>query len=149
MTLRLDMLRIEAGLIFADHEFCPQTNPYEAGIGFTVPMKTKEEDFVGRTAIARQSPESRHKLVGLIMDSDEPVAHGDEVYHGRYPIGIVTSATASPMTNKFIALCRVAPDYAAPGTRLEVGQLDGHRKRLSAQVTTLPFYDPERKRVRS
>lgn len=145
----LDMLRIEAGLIFANHEFCPQTNPYEAGIGFTVPMKTKEEDFVGRTAIARQSPESRHKLVGLIMDSDEPVAHGDEVYHGRFPIGIVTSATASPITNKFIALCRVAPDYAAPGTRLEVGQLDGHKKRLGATVTTLPFYDPERTRVRS
>ena len=145
----LDMLRIEAGLIFADHEFCPQTNPYEAGIGFTTPMKTNPEDFVGRTAIERQSPESRHKLVGLLMDSDEPIAHGDEVFNGRFPVGIVTSATPSPITQKFIALCRVSPDYATPGTRLEVGQLDGHKKRLSAQVTSLPFYDPERKRVRS
>ena len=29
----LDLLRIEAGLIFADYEFCDQTDPYEAGIG--------------------------------------------------------------------------------------------------------------------
>lgn len=28
----LDMLRIEAGLIFADHEFTSETDPFEAGI---------------------------------------------------------------------------------------------------------------------
>ncbi len=144
----LDMLRIEAGLIFAEHEFCPETNPYEAGIGFTVPMKSKEEDFIGRAAMARQSMESRHKLVGLFMDSDEPVAHGDQVYNGRFPVGVVTSATVSPVMKKTIAMCRVAPDFAAPGTRLEVGQLDGYKKRLGAEVTSLPFYDPERIRVR-
>ena len=145
----LDMLRIEAGLIFAEHEFCPETNPYEAGIGFTVPMKTKEDDFVGRAAMARQSAESRKKLVGLILDTQEPVGHGDQVYHGRYPVGIITSATQSPLLKKQIAMCRVSPDYAEPGTRLEVGQLDGLKKRLGATVTTTPFYDPERTRVRS
>lgn len=54
----LDMLRIEAGLIFAQHEFCAETNPYEAGIGFTVPIKTKTEDFIGKQAILNQTPES-------------------------------------------------------------------------------------------
>ena len=41
------MLRIEAGLIFAGYEFCDQTDPFEAGIAFTVPLKTKEDDFSG------------------------------------------------------------------------------------------------------
>ena len=41
----LDMLRIESGLIFAGYEFDDTTNPYEAGIGFTVPLKSKEDDF--------------------------------------------------------------------------------------------------------
>lgn len=54
----LDMLRIEAGLIFAEHEFTNQINPYEAGIGFTVPMKTKHEDFLGKQAMQQQSTES-------------------------------------------------------------------------------------------
>ena len=34
-------------MIFAGYEFCDQTDPFEAGIGFTVPLKTKEDDFIG------------------------------------------------------------------------------------------------------
>ena len=41
----LDMLRIESGLIFAGYEFDDQTDPYEAGIPFAVPLKTKQDDF--------------------------------------------------------------------------------------------------------
>jgi aminomethyltransferase len=145
----LDILRIEAGLIFSDHEFCPETNPYEAGIGFTVPMKTKEDDFIGRDAMQRQSPESRKKLVGLILDQGEPAAHGDQVFQGRFPVGVITSATSSPLLGKQIALCRISPEFSEQGTRLEVGQLDGHKKRLAGVVSTLPFYDKERTRVRS
>ncbi|MCY0963929.1 DUF1989 domain-containing protein [Parathalassolituus penaei] len=145
----LDMLRIEAGLVFAGHEFCPETNPFEAGIGFTVPMKTKEDDFIGRTALARQNPESRQKLMGLIINSTQPVAHGDQVFQGRFPVGVVTSATFSPVLRQQIALCRLTPDAAVVGTELEIGQLDGLQKRLPATVTSLPFYDPERTRVRS
>ena len=145
----LDMLRIEAGLIFAAHEFDAETNPYEAGIGFTVPMKTKEEDFIGKAAMQNQNPASRHKLMGLILEGNEPVHHGDKIYAGRFPVGVVTSSTLSPILKKQIALCRLAPEYAQAETILEVGHLDGHKKRLSAKVSTLPFYDPERTRVRS
>ena len=35
----LDMLRIEAGLVFAHYDFDDQTDPFEAGIGFTVADK--------------------------------------------------------------------------------------------------------------
>jgi aminomethyltransferase len=145
----LDLLRIEAGLIFAQHEFCAETNPYEAGIGFTVPMKTKTEDFIGKQAMQNQAPESRHKLMGLILQGNEAVQHGDPVYAGRFRIGVVTSAANSPLLHQQIAMCRLAPQYAAVGTELEVGQLDGLKKRLKAHVTSLPFYDPERTRVRS
>jgi aminomethyltransferase len=43
----LDMVRIEAGLIFAGYEFSDQTDPFEAASA-TVPLKTKSDDFVGR-----------------------------------------------------------------------------------------------------
>jgi len=42
----LDKLRIEAGLILFGNEFDGQQDPFEAGIGFAVPLKTKEEDFI-------------------------------------------------------------------------------------------------------
>ncbi|MFT4021443.1 MAG: aminomethyltransferase family protein, partial [Acinetobacter sp.] len=145
----LDMLRIEAGLIFAQHEFDAQINPFEAGIGFTVPLKTKEDDFIGKQAIQNQNPASRHKLVGLILDKTEAATHGDLVYNGRFPVGVVTSATNSPTLGKQIALCRIAPQHAAVGTEIEIGKLDGQQKRLKATIVSLPFYDPERTRVRS
>ena len=44
----------EAGLIFAGAEFCDQTDPFEAGIGFTVPLKSKQEDFIGRSELEKR-----------------------------------------------------------------------------------------------
>lgn len=145
----LDMLRIEAGLIFAGYEFCPETDPYVAGIGFTVPLKTKEEDFVGRAALERVPAANREKLMGLVLDSEDAIAHGDQIFNGRFPVGVVTSAIRSPLIGKTIALVRLQPDFAAPGTKLQVGQLDGHQKRLGGEVVSLPFHDPERIKVRS
>ena len=103
------------------------------GIGFTVPLKTKTDDFVGRAAIEAQNPASRKKLVGLLIDSQETVSHGDSVFNGRFPVGVVTSSTYSPALKSQIALCRIEPQFAEPGTALEIGQLDGQRKRISGQ----------------
>ena len=61
----LDMLRIEAGLIFAGYEFCDQTDPFEAGIAFTVPLKTKEEDFSGKESLILRKNSPQRVLVGL------------------------------------------------------------------------------------
>ena len=50
----LDMLRIEAGLILGGNEFSDETDPFEAGISFTVPLKSKEANFIGRDALIRR-----------------------------------------------------------------------------------------------
>jgi aminomethyltransferase len=145
----LDMLRIEAGLIFAATEFCDQTDPFEAGIGFTVALKSKNEDFVGREALARRSEHPQKKLVGLVMEGDEAVGHGDCVHVGRAQIGTITSATRSPILQKTIALARVDVAHSELGTEVEVGKLDGQQKRLPARVVRFPHYDPEKTRVRA
>ena len=144
----LDMLRIEAGLVFADHEFCDQTDPYEAGIGFTVALKTKPDDFIGRDALVKRRDNPQRRLVGLELAGGEPAAHGDGVYAGRNQVGVVTSATVSPILRKNIALGRMAVEYAETGTAVEVGKLDGHEKRIAAEVVRYPFYDPDKTRVR-
>ncbi len=142
----LDLLRIEFGLIFAGDEFCDQVDPFEAGIGFTVPLKTKEVDFVGREALRAARPPPQRTLVGLELDGNETAGHGDCVHLGRSQVGVITSGTRSPILRESIALCRMAIEYSEIGTEVEVGKLDGHRKRIAAQGVRFPFYDPDKTR---
>jgi len=144
----LDMLRIEAGLIFAGYEFCDQTDPFEAGIGFAIPLQTKEEDFSGKEALILRKNSPQRTLVGLELDQNEVATPGDGVYIGKQQVGHITSATRSPILKKNIALCRMSITASEIGTEVEVGKLDGHHKRLGAKVVRFPFYDPEKTRVR-
>ena len=52
-------------LIFYGYEFNDQTDPFEAGIGFTVPLKTKEDDFIGKEELIKRKANPQKKLVGL------------------------------------------------------------------------------------
>ncbi|HKQ55127.1 MAG TPA: DUF1989 domain-containing protein, partial [Methyloceanibacter sp.] len=140
----LDMVRIEAGLVFAGYEFCDQTDPFEAGIGFTVPLNSKNDDFIGRDALIERHAHPQKKLVGLEVEGEEAVKHGDCVHVGRAQIGTITSATRSPILRKTIALARVDVAHAAIGTSVEIGKLDGHQKRLPARIVRFPHYDPEK-----
>ena len=144
----LDMLRIEAGLIFAGYEFSDQTDPYEAGIGFTVPLKSKEDDFIGRDALLNRKENPQKILVGLALNGDELAANGDCVNIGRNQVGEITSAVRSPVLRKNFALCRISVEHSDIGTEVEIGKLDGKQKRLPAKVVPFPFYDPTKSRVR-
>ncbi|HVR68102.1 MAG TPA: DUF1989 domain-containing protein [Verrucomicrobiae bacterium] len=144
----LDMLRIEAGLIFFNYEFSDQTDPFEAGIGFTVALKSNE-DFVGRDALLRRKQNPQKVLVGLDVHANDAVGHGDCIHVGRAQVGVVTSAMRSPVLKKNIALCRIDVAHSAIGTEVEIGKLDGHQKRIPATVVRFPHYDPEKTRVRA
>jgi aminomethyltransferase len=144
----LDMVRIEAGLVFGGYEFDDQVDPFEAGLGFTVDLRT-DEDFSGRAALEQRKEHPQRVLVGLELEGNETAGHGDSVHVGRHQVGVVTSGTRSPTLKKNIALCRLAIQHAEPGTEVEVGKLDGQQKRIPATVVTIPFYDPEKTRVRS
>jgi len=145
----LDTLRIEAGLVMAGNEFCDQTDPFEAGIGFTVPLKSKEEDFMGKAALIERKAHPQRKLVGLELEGNEPAATGDCIHIGRPQMGEVTSATRSPVLSKNIALAKVETPYAEIGTEVEIGKLDGHQKRIPAKVVRIAFYDPDKTLPRS
>ncbi len=143
----LEILRIEAGFAARDAEFSPGVDAHEAGLSFAVNLG--KSDFIGRAALERNAREPRKALRGLIFESCEAPLSGSAVYSGERPVGVVTSATSSPMRERAIAMARIAVESAAAGAELEVGQLDGRMKRLPATVCDLPFYDPERERARA
>ena len=145
----LDLLRIEAGLVLFGNEFDGQQDPFEAGIGFAVPLKTKTDDFIGKENLIKRKENPQKKLVGLELIGKEKANHGDCVHIGRAQVGIVTSACLSPTLGKNIALCRIDVGHSEIGTDVEIGKIDGHQKRIPAKIVGFPHYDPQKTRVRS
>ena len=145
----LDLLRIEAGLILFGNEFDGQQDPFESGIGFTVPLKTKTDNFIGKENLIKRKETPQKKLVGLELIGKEKANHGDCVHIGRSQVGVVTSGCISPNLNKNIALCRIDIGHSKIGTDVEVGKIDGHQKRIPAKIVDFPHYDPKKTKVRS
>lgn len=143
----LEIIRIEAGLAAGGAEFLAGSDAFEAGLGFAVDLK--KSDFIGKDALGRNATAQRRHLRGLLFDSNDVPAHGAPIFAGERQVGQITSATRSPSLEKTIAMARINSEHSANGTELEVGQLDGRMKRLTATVTTVPFIDPKRERARA
>ncbi|MDY8108835.1 glycine cleavage T C-terminal barrel domain-containing protein [Fulvimarina sp. 2208YS6-2-32] len=83
------------------------------------------------------------------MAGAEPIGHGDGIYCRRARIGTVTSAAKSPLLKATVALARLDAGTGDLGDAVEIGKLDGHRKRIAATIVPFPFYDPKKTRVRA
>jgi len=144
----LDVLRVEAGLVFKGYEYDGSQSPAEAGIGFVV-TPNKRDEFVGKAAIERRRQTGGELLVGLEVDGDEPLAGGDRVLDGADPVGVVTSGVLSPVLSRNIAFARVQAGHASPGVALAAERAQVAADRVPVTVTPIPFYDRGKARVRS
>ena len=146
--LALDRARIEAGLLSAGYEFDDLISPYQAGIGWSVVLK--KPDFIGKAALEAIKAHPPKLAVGLVLEGNEAAQHGQCVYAAgeRWRVGMVTSATFSPVLNRSIAMAQIVPEYTQSGTQVEVGFVDGRVRRVKAVVGPLAAYDPSKSRVR-
>jgi aminomethyltransferase len=146
--LALDRARIEAGLLSAGREFDDLTSPYQAGIGWSVALK--KPNFIGKTALEQIRAHPPKVAVGLVLAGSEVAWGGQCIYAPgeNWRVGHVTSGTFSPILNRSIALAQIVPEYAAIATLLEVGFMDGIKRRIKATVSTLAAYDPSKSRVK-
>ena len=87
--------------------------------------------------------------MGLEIDANETVGHGDHIYIGRAQVGVVTSSMRSPLSGKNIALARMDALNSAIGTSLEIGKGDGFARRLPARIVRFAHYDPDKTKPRS
>ena len=111
-------------------------------------LKTQTADFIGRGELERRKANPHRHLVGLDIEGGLVPSAGDCVRVGKAQVGEVTSAVRSPTLGKAIALARLNVPHHAPGTEVEIGQLDGFQKRLKATVTAFPHFDPGKERVK-
>lgn len=132
-----DSLRLEAGMPLYGNELSRETNPFEAGLGPVVSFK-KEEQFVGRAALetVRETGPQR-VLVGLRGDGRRAARSGYAVLSEGDTVGEITSGLPSPTLGYPVAIAYVRPEFAAPGTKLDV---DLRGKAEPFEVVALPFY---------
>jgi aminomethyltransferase len=136
-----DTLRLEARLMLYGNDIDESTNPYEAGIGWTV--KLDKGEFLGRAALAqaKQSGVAR-KLIGLEMVGRGIARHDYPIVDAQgSPVGRVTSGAPSLSLGKNIGLGYVPIALTKPGTRLGI-EIRGTV--IEAVVVTTPFYKPGR-----
>ena len=137
----LDKVRIEAGLLFYGYDMTTQNTPWEVGLGFTV-SRTKES-FRGKQALMVAEGNERIRNVGLVIAHDDMLAGGEILSLDNEEVGVVNSPGFSHRMNKSLALAHVGPDIGE-GFVLKVS---GDGVDTTAQVTSLPFYDPQKLRT--
>lgn len=112
-----DTLRLEAGLHLYGQDMDETTNPFEAGLGWTVHLDRVAE-FVGRSVLLE--PKIQKKLVGLVMIDRQIPRHDYAIVHQGEIVGQVTSGTFAPTLQRPIGLGYVSPCLAKVGQELEV-----------------------------
>jgi aminomethyltransferase len=137
-----DIRRVEAGILNYGADMTLENNPYEVGLERLIDAG-KEQDFMGRDALARIGAEGvRRKLVGIEIGGDR-IAFNSEKWGVRgsdgQALGRVTSALYSPRLEKNIGYAWVPADRGALGSELTVEAPGGD---VAAKVVQMPFVDP-------
>jgi aminomethyltransferase len=170
------MARIEAGLLLINVDFEAsrlaqndehRSTPIELGMSWMLKgIDDESRPFIGRHAILREQAHgtSRWKMMGLVVDWDDydrkyteagmvppkdhtPVHEDMMVYDDDVQrVGYATSFMYSPVLQRHIALARLRPDMAVPGTCVNLEFTINHRYvQVGAEVAGTPLFNPTRK----
>jgi sarcosine oxidase subunit alpha len=140
------VLRLQKMHILVGQDTDAESNPLEAAMPWIVKLD-KEEDFIGRWALENvQERGDENKLVGFTMTNGAvPIEGAAVVGEGDQPVGRVTSSRFSPKLEKTIGMAWVPAALAQDGTEITLAD---NGRRLTAEVQTTPFYDPDQERLR-
>ncbi|SEC51756.1 glycine cleavage system aminomethyltransferase GcvT [Arthrobacter woluwensis] len=141
-----DSLRLEAGMPLYGNELSREGTPFAAGLGPVVALKSKDGDFVGRSALEAAKENgvgttSGRRLVGLKGLGRRAGRSHYNVLKDGVVVGEVTSGQPSPTLGYPVALAYVDVAYTEPGTALDI---DLRGKAEPFEVVSLPFYKRER-----
>ncbi|MEE4113581.1 MAG: FAD-dependent oxidoreductase, partial [Desulfobacteraceae bacterium] len=141
----MDSMRLEKGYLAWKSEMNVHHTPLETNVAWTVKM---DKDFIGKAGLEKQKAAGvPRQLVCLVCQADDADPWGyNPIFDGDQIVGMTSSGGYGHRTDKSIALGYVPPALAAPGTRLEVEVLG---KRLAAEVTAMPLYDPKNERMKA
>ena len=132
-----DTLRTEVCYPLYGHELDENITPIEAGVGFFVSLDKGE--FIGRSLLAEQKANGvKKKCVAFKMtEKSAPPRPHYPIWTDGAMVGQVVSGTQSPSLGLGIGMGYVPPEFAKPGTLIEI---EARGKRAPAVVVAKPIY---------
>ncbi|MEM9584344.1 MAG: aminomethyltransferase family protein [Pseudomonadota bacterium] len=147
----LDMLRIESYLLFYPGDNS-ETFPFEDGspagdslweLGLDFVVSPGKEGFIGAENHYAMEGKERFKIYGVqLSDSMAQMEMFARVHADGKDVGVITYGLSSELNNYSVAIARLDPAVAKPGTKLTVVQPDGTE--LAATAEEMPFYDKDK-----
>jgi aminomethyltransferase len=140
-----DTLRLEAALPLWGNDIDESTDPYEAGLGWTV-SPNDDAGFVGRAALERIKRDGVQRRLAHLR------AAGRGVIRDHYPVlkdgarvATVTSGGFSPTLGVSIAMAYLPLELTVEGTQLDV---DVRGRLLPVKVVPRPFVGGEKNKAK-
>ncbi len=130
-----DTLRLEMGFCLYGNDIDEDTSPIAAGLGWVTKFT---KDFINADQLKKDKEAgTEFKLVGLeIIDKGIP-RHGYRIVDDEGNImGLITSGSISPVTNKGIALGYIKTGLHKPGTEVNI---EIRNKNIKSKVVKTPF----------
>jgi sarcosine oxidase, subunit alpha len=144
-----NVLRMEKGHIILGQESEQRTNLLDLGLGFLWDRKKTESKTVGAVALRQaENDPGRLKLVGIRMQDDTRAPRDGALIVDTRVRGYVATARKSVTTGEAVGMALVESQLSKPGSTLEIYEDECNGKRLHATVVSMPFYDPEGKRMK-
>jgi sarcosine dehydrogenase len=138
----IDTLRMEKGYVYWSTDVTPDTNPWEAGLGWRVDLD--KGDFIGREALVARRDDVTRRLTTFTIETEAWPVGGEAILHGGEVVGFTTSANFGHTVGKPIVMGYVPTAVAhAQGFSVEVYG-DAH----PATRHDGPVYDPTNERLR-
>lgn len=138
----IDMIRVEAGLFFYPYDMNENDTPWDVGLGFCV-SKNKQADYRGKEACLAAKGRETTTTVGVVVDGEVAAEFEAYVMVGSNKVGHVTGACYSTVMNASICMARIDKNYSKPGQKISIKSDDGD---LSGTVSTMPLFDPQKKK---
>ena len=136
----IDMIRVEAALLFYPYDMSEDNTPWELGLGFAV-SKDKVADFRGKKAVLASQGQEKIRTYGIVVNAHEAVEGDAEVIYQGKKVGKVTQPLYSLMTKQSLAMVQIDPSLAVPGNKVEI---KGENGNWTATTHALPFLDPDK-----
>ena len=141
----IDSLRLEKRYLYWGADITPDYTPYEAGLGFAVSLK-KKDDFIGRAALEEaKAAGPKRRLITLLVDAPVQLYGGEAIRRDGKVLGVTSSAGWGHTIGKAVAFGYVAADEAShadyeieaftrhhPATRIAGAAVDPERRKILA-----------------